>query len=93
MLTVGLYYDVVPGKEGDFEKYFGAVVEAIRQKEGFVSAFLYRRVDKPGSYLIYSEWKDRDSFEKFIKSRDFSGAKEGGSDMLSGRPYHRIYNV
>ncbi|MCL4316863.1 MAG: antibiotic biosynthesis monooxygenase [Candidatus Thermoplasmatota archaeon] len=93
MLTVGLYYDVVPGKENDFESYFNLVVAEIKKKKGFVSALLYKRVDKPGSYLIYSEWKDRESFEEFIKSRDFSSAKEGGSDMLAGRPSHKIYNV
>ncbi len=93
MLTVGLYYDVVPGRESDFEKFFEVVIDEIKKMNGFVSALLYKRVDKTGSYLIYSEWKDRDSFESFIKSREFSGAKSGGSHMLTGRPYHRIYNV
>ena len=93
MLTVGLYYDVVQGKENDFEEYFRLVVAEIRKKDGFVSALLYKRVDKPGSYLIYSEWRDRESFEEFIKSREFSGAKEGGADMLMGRPSHKIYNI
>ncbi len=93
MLTVGLYYDVVQGKEKDFEDYFNLVVAEIKKKDGFVSALLYKRVDKPDSYLIYSEWRDRESFEAFIKSREFSGAKSGGSDILAGRPSHKIYNV
>lgn len=93
MLTVGLYYDVVQGREKDFEQYFSVVAGEIRKFDGFVSAILYQRVDKPGSYLIYSEWKDRESFEAFIQSREFSGAKSGGSQMLVGRPHHSIYNV
>jgi heme-degrading monooxygenase HmoA len=93
MLTVGLYYDVVKGKESDFEKYFDVVVGEIKKFDGFVSALLYHRADKPNSYLIYSEWKDRESFETFIKSREFGGAKSGGSHMLEGRPHHKIYNV
>lgn len=93
MLTVGLYYNVVPGKEQDFEEYFKVVAEQLTKIDGYVSALLYKRVDMPNSFLIYSEWRDRDSFEAFIKSREFSGAKEGGSDMLMGRPSHKIYNV
>lgn len=93
MLTVGLYYDVKPGKEKDFESYFEAVKREIEKFDGFISALLYKRVDKQNSYLIYSEWKDRDSFEKFIHSREFSGAKSGGSDMLISRPFHKVYNA
>lgn len=93
MLTVGLYYDVIPGKERDFEEYFKVVAEQLTKVEGYVSALLYKRVDVPNSYLIYSEWKDKDTFDAFIKSREFSGAKEGGSTMLMGRPSHRIYNL
>ena len=93
MLTVGLYYDVVPGKEKEFELYFDEVKAQIEKVDGFMSVLLYQRVDKPGSYLIYSEWRDKDSFDAFIKSKEFSGAKSGGSQMLVGRPYHKIYNA
>lgn len=93
MLTVGLYYDVVPGKEKEFEDYFKVVEVQLTKVEGYVSALLYKRVDVPNSYLIYSEWKDKDTFDSFIRSREFSGAKEGGSSMLMGRPSHRVYNL
>ena len=92
MLTVGLYYDVVPGKESIFENLFGEVIDTIKTMNGYVSAILYKRVDKPNSYLIYSEWKDMESFEQFIKSREFSDVKEEGPQLLIDRPYHRIYN-
>ncbi len=92
MLTVGLYYEVLPGKEAEFESMFGGVIRQISKMEGYVSALLYKRVDRPNSYLIYSEWKDMDSFEKFIKSREFSEVKSEGSDLLISRPYHKIYN-
>jgi heme-degrading monooxygenase HmoA len=89
---VGLYYDVVPGKENIFENMFGSVIDTIKTMEGYVSAILYRRVDRPNSYLIYSEWSTMESFEKFIKSRQFSDVKTEGSELLISRPYHRIYN-
>jgi heme-degrading monooxygenase HmoA len=92
MLTVGLYYDVVPGKENIFENMFGSVIDTIKTMEGYVSAILYRRVDKPNSYLIYSEWQNMESFEKFVSSREFSEVKSEGPQLLVSRPYHRIYN-
>jgi len=93
MLTIGLYYDVMEGKEREFEEYFEAVREKVSSFKGFVSAILYRRVDMPNSYLIYSEWKDMPSFEAFIKSNEFHNVKEEGrSNLLISRPYHKIYN-
>lgn len=92
MLTVGLYYDVIPGKEETFEKMFSGVVEEIGKMEGFVSALLYKRVDQPNSYLIYSEWRDAESFDKLIKSREFSDVKDQGPQLLLTRPHHKIYN-
>ncbi len=93
MLTVGLYYDVIPGRESEFESMFGGVVEEIGKMEGFVSALLYKRVDQPNSYLIYSEWKDMESFERLIRSKEFSDVKTGGSQLLMAKPHHKIYNV
>jgi heme-degrading monooxygenase HmoA len=93
LLTVGLYYDVAPGREKEFEDYFEAVKKEIEKFDGFKSAILYRRVDRQNSYLIYSEWKDKESFERFLKSQEFSGAKSAGSNMLISRPYHKIYNI
>ena len=60
--------------------------------EGFVSALLYRRVDEPNSYLIYSEWRDMESFEEFIKSKKFVDVKSEAPRLLVSKPYHRIYN-
>ena len=92
MLTVGLYYDVIPGKESEFEKMFDGVIEEIKKMDGFVSALLYKRVDQQNSYLIYSEWRDMESFEKLIKSKEFSDVKAEGPHLLLARPYHKIYN-
>ena len=45
MITIGLYYDMIPGKGADFEGKFFAVLEAMEGVPGHKESFLYQRVD------------------------------------------------
>lgn len=49
-------------------------------------------VDNPREYLIYSEWKDLDSFRKFMLSKEFKNTTDYGKQIIEGRPYHRPRN-
>ncbi|BDC17658.1 antibiotic biosynthesis monooxygenase [Acidianus sp. HS-5] len=92
MINVGLYYRVREGHEKEFEEAFLKVVSILKSSDiGFIDAKLYRRVDDPREYLIYSEWKDLDSFRKFTLSNDYKETTTYGKTILEGRPYHRIY--
>ncbi len=57
MVTIGMNYDVLEGKEQVFEKAFERVREAMSQPEGHADSRLYRQVgaDSP-EYLIVSRW-------------------------------------
>ncbi|MGC8572540.1 MAG: antibiotic biosynthesis monooxygenase family protein [Caldisphaera sp.] len=92
MINVGLYYKVKEGHEKEFESIFNEMVKAFKNSDiGFIDGKLYKRVDEPREYLIYSEWKDLESFKNFIKSREFKNATEYGATILENKPYHRIY--
>ncbi len=92
MVTVGMYYDVVPGEGPAFEDKFEAVVEALRGAGGHTSSFLYRRVDDPDSYAIISEWADADAFYAFIRSASFREVTAWGrANVLRNPPRHKIY--
>ncbi|MEM0121345.1 MAG: antibiotic biosynthesis monooxygenase [Thermoprotei archaeon] len=91
MISIGLYYDVIPGKESEFEEVFNTVKSSLEGSEGFVSAILYRRVDKPNSYLIYSEWRSLEDFRAFIRSRAFKQVTSDGKSILERTPYNRVY--
>ena len=92
MVTVGMNYKVLPGKESVFERAFERVLEALNQSAGHTKSFLYRDVHAPGSYLILSEWNDEDSFQTFIKSEAFQKVVNWGKEqILSDRPRHQIY--
>ena len=72
MTTIGMHYDVIPGKEQEFEKGFLAVINHLKTVAGHVESRLYEDVSSKGSYLILSEWASRESFDQFLKRPEFA---------------------
>jgi len=92
MTTIGMHYDVVPGKEQEFEKGFLAVIDHLKTVPGHVESKLYEDVASTGSYLILSQWNDKDSFQKFLQSPEFAKVTAWGrAEILRGRPRHQVY--
>ena len=92
MVTVGMYYDVIPGRGDAFRAKFAAVVEALQSATGHKSSFLYQRVDDPDSYAILSEWHDQQAFHDFIRSEAFRTVTAWGrAEVLRSPPRHKIY--
>jgi heme-degrading monooxygenase HmoA len=92
MVTIGLYYDLLPGKGQEFESKFAQVVEAMKGVRGHKQSFLYRRVDDPDSYAIVSEWENRDDFVSFIRSDAFRQVTTWGREnVLRHAPRHKVY--
>jgi heme-degrading monooxygenase HmoA len=92
MITVGMNYRVLPGKEETFEKAFRNVLGVMGEMEGHTESHLWRDVDEPGSYLITSDWSDREAFDAFLSSDRFRKVADWGSEqILAGRPKHEIY--
>jgi heme-degrading monooxygenase HmoA len=58
MITVGMNYHVIPGKQKDFEEKFAAVISALRSAVGQSSSTLWKDVGDDASYLITSEWSE-----------------------------------
>lgn len=92
MITVGMNYNVIPGKEKVFEDAFASVIKVMDQGEGHKKSFLYREVHANGKYLIISEWDDEVAFRAFIKSEAFAKVTNWGKEqILAGRPEHKVY--
>lgn len=92
MITVGMNYHVLPGKQADFEGKFAAVIEALEAAEGHSSSTLWKDVTDDASYLITSEWSDEQAFKDFIQSDAFRAVTNWGKEqILSDRPMHKIY--
>ena len=94
MITVGMNYDVLAGKEDVFERAFESVIGALREAAGHSQSRLYKDVHAPQSYLIVSEWNDVNAFNSFITSDAFRKVTNWGKEqILSGRPKHQVYGA
>jgi len=92
MITVGMNYHVIAGKQQEFEDKFAAVLDALRSAEGHSDSTLWKDVADGASYLITSEWSDEHAFQEFIQSQAFRDVTNWGKEqILSGRPRHKIY--
>ena len=92
MVTVGMNYKILPGKESAFEDVFKAVVNVMNDTPGHSRSMLYRDVFEPQRYLIVSDWSDRSAFDAFIASDRFRAVANWGKDqVLAERPTHDYY--
>ena len=92
MVTVGMNYRVLAGKERAFEDVFQAVRTLMNDMHGHSSSMLYRDVFDAQRYLIISDWNDRSAFDAFIASDRFREvANWGKQQVLAERPTHDYY--
>jgi heme-degrading monooxygenase HmoA len=92
MVTIGLYYDMLPGKGSEFERKFQDVVDAMSGVPGHKESALYRRVDDPDSYVIISEWEGQEEFTAFLRSEAFRNVTRWGREnVLRRAPRHKVY--
>ena len=92
MVTVGMNYEVLPGKEHAFEQVFERVVAIMESLPGHDETHLYRAVSSERAYLIVSRWSDRAAFDAFTKSERFLKVTDWGKEqILAARPRHEVY--
>ena len=92
MVTIGMNYSVVEGKNAEFEQQFEAVLRALEGAAGHTLSKVYRDVHDGDSYLIVSEWSDEDAFRAFVKSDLFKQVTSfARREILREKPTHKVY--
>jgi heme-degrading monooxygenase HmoA len=92
MTTIGMHYEVIPGKEEEFERGFLGALEHLKTIAGHVESRMFEDVTNKGSYLILSQWQSREAFDQFIQSPEFRKITQWGkAEILRGRPRHKVY--
>ncbi len=92
MVTIGMNYKVLPGKEETFENAFRKVIQAMSGIAGHTHTRMCRDIDDARLYVILSEWNDKGAFDAFIASDTFRNiANWGKEQILEGRPKHTYY--
>ena len=74
MITIGMNYQVLPGKEDAFETKFRDVLATFERGAGHCASHLYREIGAQQTYLIHSEWETREACQEFIRSDAFRSA-------------------
>lgn len=93
MVTIGMNYYVIPGKESVFEAAVTNVVDTMNGIDGHEESHLYKEVgDAEPVYLIVSRWADEAAFKEFVGSDAFRKVTNWGKEnILSRRPSHTTY--
>ena len=92
MITIGMNYKVLPGKEASFERMFKNVWYGLQSIAGHGKSALYQDVIDRQSYLIVSEWDSEEAFNIFIGSEKFRSIVDWGQEnILADRPVHIVY--
>ncbi len=92
LTTIGMHYEVIPGKEEEFEKSFLKVIDYLKTVAGHVESHMYEDVASVGSYVILSQWETKEAFETFIHSPEFKQVVSWGkAEILRARPKHKVY--
>lgn len=93
MVTIGMNYFVIPGKEQIFEDAVSNVMNTMKGIDGHEASSLYREVlQGEPNYLIVSRWKSEQAFNDFVASDAFKKVTNWGSaHILRGRPQHTTY--
>jgi len=92
VVTIGMNYIVLAGKEETFENAFQKVVKAMGGIEGHGETHMFRDITDPQHYLIVSRWSQKAAFDDFIASDTFRNVTKWGKEkILAGRPNHEVY--
>ena len=92
MITIGMNYEVLDGKEGVFENACRGVIAALEKAAGHDYSKLYQDTANRKSYLIMSQWSDMNAFNAFIRSEQFQKVTNWGKEqILAKRPSHQVY--
>ena len=94
MVTIGMNYEVLPGKEQIFEDACTKVVQTMEGIDGHDHSQIYKSISAAeSSYLIVSRWANEQAFEDFIASDAFKKVTNWGKEnILAGRPSHTTYH-
>lgn len=93
MITIGMNYYVIPGKEEPFEAACAKVIDTMGGIEGHDTSEIYRQLgDKDPVYLILSRWSKETAFDEFVASDAFKKVTNwGAQNILRARPQHTTY--
>lgn len=86
-------FQVVPGKEEDFERIWRERETYLQGTPGFVRFALLKSEMSAGEYVSHSTWRDKEAFMDWMNSPAFAAGHRQGSlaGILQGPPTPAMY--
>lgn len=92
MHTTVWHYHVTPGREADFETYYGASgpwIALFRQAPGYLETVLLRDVARPDEYVTFDRWRSAEDYARFhAVYRDEYARLDAGAESLTTMERH-----
>ncbi|MFE7168964.1 antibiotic biosynthesis monooxygenase family protein [Streptomyces sp. NPDC057616] len=86
MSVVKINVLTVPAEQREvLEKRFAARASAVEGSDGFEWFELLRPVEGTDNYLVYTRWRDEESFRAWL-GESMKTAHQGGGEETGGRP-------
>ncbi len=70
MVRATLRMKVKPGRGADFEREWRAIADEVRKAPGNLRQGLARDLDDSDSFVVTSDWSDREAFGRFERSEE-----------------------
>lgn len=88
------HFEVVEGKEGEFEAGWRERETYLDDTPGFVQ-FALLKGDEPGQYISHTTWESREAFLAWTQSDAFRRAHAGGmpEGIIKGHPRARFWDA
>jgi len=90
---VMVFAKIRPGEEAKFESAYSEVTGKVKGTPGHLRDELLHDVDKPGSYILLSEWESKEAFLAWEHAPIHMQTTTPMRPYWAGRVERRIYDV
>lgn len=91
MIIVVAVFKAQSGKEAELEGILTSMIPQVQKEEGTVSYTLHRAIGKPGEYLFYEVYKDKDALDFHASTSYFKELPALASPLLAEPPSITLY--
>ncbi len=93
MITLVAIAQAKPGKEEILQETLLALVPQTRQEAGCINYDLHRSLSKPGVFVFYENWADREALQKHGKMPYMADLRSKMADLLAEPLQIELYEM
>ena len=90
MVVIAVFH-AKPGKEKELEEAFRAMFPHVRNEPGTLAYYLQRAENKPGMFLFYEKYKDKQAFDYHCATPHFQELNKNLDGLLAEPPIVEFY--